>query len=199
MIKELHHLQTPTGDTKRRRINMEESFYVDCLVRSVFVCKRKAQLASINLSCCHSHWWRWCSQKYLPAMNLFFSLTRDFFTRMHFRSYSHASLRASLRSCYLTMWHCEIATGRQSRVRNFRAASSEKYAPFLLDTELELLQSLRPREKKGVKLQPNHHESSKLRRCGNLMNFARPVRVFVYWGYAGWSASQVCFAALCQL
>lgn len=33
----------------------------------------------------------------VPAMNLFFSLavTGDFFTQMHFRSYSHASLRTS--------------------------------------------------------------------------------------------------------
>ena len=33
----------------------------------------------------------------VPAMNLFFSLAvaRDFFTQMHFRSYSHASLPTS--------------------------------------------------------------------------------------------------------
>lgn len=102
------------------------------------------KLASINLSCCYSHWWRWCSKSTSHEPFLFLGYWGFFHTRMHFRRYSHASLRASA-TLMLYTWHCEIATGRRSRVRNFRAAGSK------------LLQLLRPCEKKGVKIKPNDH------------------------------------------
>ena len=67
-------------------------------------------------------------------------------------------------------------------------ADSEKYAPFLLDTELELPQLGRPCEKKGCQVTA---QSSQIIKAPKMSKFVRPVRVFVYWGYAGWSASQV--------
>lgn len=72
-------------------------------------------------------------------------------------------------------------------------ADSEKYAPFLLDTELELPQLGRPCEKKGCQVTA---QSSQIIKAPKMWKFARPVRVFVYWGYAGWSALQVCFVGL---